>query len=167
MLIFNRSRQGVLRNEAAEHEIQGAGNAPAAAAEEPRKPGVIEQAMAGLRSKAALNTEIAQLKGTVESQAARIQELETQAAELSGKVVKFTADHAALEQALTEAAEEKQSVDEAAAAKLAAVGIAPTQLPPAGQDAQDTADSLRDKLKVEKDPKERFRLQQRIDALEA
>jgi hypothetical protein len=53
------------------------------------------------------------------------------------------------------------------ATRVPQVGIAPAQLPAAGQDAQETADALREKLKAEKDPKERFRIQARIDALEA
>ena len=140
--------------------------AAAPTAAETKSPGIIEQAMAGLRSKAALNAEIAQLRGELQTAEARVSELETQNATLNLQVSTFTADHARLEAALQEAAEEKQSVDEAAAAKIASIGIAPAQLPPAGQDAQETADGLRDKLKVEKDPKERFRIQKQIDALE-
>ena len=140
--------------------------AAAPTAAETKTPGIIEQAMAGLRSKAALNAEIAQLRGELQSLQTRYDQLETLNTELAAKVDTFTADHARLEAALQEAAEEKQSVDEAAAAKIASIGIAPAQLPPAGQDAQETADGLRDKLKVEKDPKERFRIQKQIDALE-
>ena len=139
----------------------------AATVEEPKKPGVIEQAMAGLRSKAALNSEIAVLKGQLTTAQARVTELEGQVTTLSGQVSTYQQDHSRLEQVIKEAAEEKQTVDEAAAAKIASIGIVPSQLPAAGQDAQDTADSLRDKLKTEKDPKERYRIQQRIDTLES
>lgn len=166
MTALKSTLQGVLREEASETDSQASGTEITTPTVEAKKPGVIEQAMAGLRSKATLNAEIAQLKGTIETQAARIAELESQNAELSGKVVKFTADHAALEEALQEAAEEKQTVDEAAAAKIASHGLATEQLPAAGQDAQETAESLREKLKVECDPKERFRIQKSIDALE-
>jgi LPS O-antigen subunit length determinant protein (WzzB/FepE family) len=161
-------RNGPLREEASEHATDGGGatTQQAAPVAEAKPPGIIEQAMAGLRSKAALNAEIAQLAGKLQSEQARATQLEERNQLLEQQVAGFKADHARLEQAIQDAAEEKQTVDEAAAAKLASAGVPQAALPPAGQDAQDTAESLRDKLKSTTDPKERFRIQQRIDALE-
>jgi predicted nucleic acid-binding Zn-ribbon protein len=90
-----------------------------------------------------LKAELSQLRTEIETARFRESELERQSARLQEVIAANQATRSRLKTRL-----QQQTIR------------------PAHGVSAPTADSLRDKLKAEKDPKERFRLQQRIDALE-
>lgn len=173
----NRLFNPFLRAEEQEHGSAGGAAAPTAptgttAPEEQatppaeQKPGVIEMAVASLKSKAALNGEISALKQQIATANDSLAAMTHERDELAAKVGTYEAEREQLSAALTTATEEKQTVDEAAAAKLRAHGVDPQQLPAAGQDAEETKEALEEKLAKTEDPKERFRLTEKLMALE-
>lgn len=131
------------------------------------KPGLVAQVLAGLKDKASLNSEIT-------LQASRIVELESlvstltkEKEELTLENAELTADFATIDAALKTSESKAATVDQAAAAKIVDAGFSTKELPGAIAADEETIESLEEKLEAETNPKERFRIQSKINKLEA
>lgn len=125
----------------------------------PAKPGLVQQVIDGLRSKAAINAELASARAEIAS-------LKDRNATLLAENQRFTGEMARIKEALENANGEAQTTNQAAAAILASHGVDPVALPPAAAAGADTLQTLREKLAAEKNPRRRYTLQQQISAAE-
>jgi predicted RNase H-like nuclease (RuvC/YqgF family) len=145
--------------------IEGQVTPPVEPAAKP--PGRVAQVLASLKDKATLNAQI-------NTQSSRIADLEAQVIALteSNQVLtvengELTKDFAAIDSALKTTQAQVVAVDKLAAAKIVDAGFSSQSLPAAVAGDEETIESLEEKLAIEKDPKERFRLQTQINKLEA
>lgn len=140
---------------------------PPAALDAAQKPGIIEQVVSGLRSRQALTSEIAQLRQELATAHAENQTISAEVDRLTIDNAEHTANMQALTAALDAAQADQRSSNEIAADLLRAKGVSPTTLPAASNSMQPTVADLEDQLSKTSDPKERYRITNKIMALEA
>jgi predicted RNase H-like nuclease (RuvC/YqgF family) len=119
-----------------------------------------------MRSKSGLQTEILQLRADLEKRDGELQQLRDENQRMAGQISEYQATEKRLADALKVSEEQAHDANTAAADMLRAKGVEPSTLPAATSEAQETVEQLNDKLSSESDPKERFRLTQRIIALQ-
>lgn len=120
-----------------------------------------------MSSKVSLSQEIHKLTGDLATANTTLEALRLENAQLKQQNSEHEANMQRLNQALSTSEGKAQDANTAAAQMLRAKGVDPAQLPAANNDAQDTIESLNDQLTKTTDPKERFRITNKIMALEA
>ena len=158
----------VLRSEASpDGGDAGGGATTAQAAPEPtaKAPNVIELAVAGLKSKAALNQEIHSLRDQLATATHERDQLRAENLRLTTENQRLLDGESQLREALTTAQGEAQTTQQAAAAQLASMGVAPTTLPGQTTDMPETLEQLESQLAKATDGKQRFIIQKKINAL--
>lgn len=139
---------------------------PAPAQEAPAKLGLVDRVVLQMQSKSHLQTEIQQLRTDLAARDGEVQQLRTENQRLAGELKLHQENEQKLADALKGANDQAQTANDAAAEMLRSKGIEPGKLPAATTESQETVEQLEEQLSKETDPKERFRLTQRIMALE-
>lgn len=173
----------LLRAEAAEL-ADGGGDAPVLAilpdpvpavdpaAEVPREPSLLEKARAAFQSKAAILAEAHDAQGQLAEAQRLIHGLQTEKAglavqvdALTGQLATLRAEQAEISALLDSAKADKATAEEKAVDIVAAVGFPAADLPGAEQEMEKSRDQLLADLTATTDPKEKFRINQQINAL--
>lgn len=135
--------------------------APGDGQQPPASPSLVQSIVNGLRSKQALNTDIARLNGELSAARQEISDLRAENGRLLAENQRHTATLDELQKAVASLNSEASGTQQKAAAMLAAHGVAPAVLPPAAESAE-SAQSIQERLSKETDPRRRFILTQKL-----
>jgi len=152
--------------QAAFQEVAIAEAPPAAPAAEAKPPSLLEKISASIQSKGTLLATGEAYRLRAETAETENAALHLQLTTLTSQLATLTTERAAIAALLETAQSEKQEVEVAAAATVAALGFDAAALPAAGQAAPETRKDLEAKLATTTDNAERFALAEKINALD-
>lgn len=141
-----------------------AGGTPAAQ----RKPGRLEMISASIKDKGGLMAQVNDLTGQVSTLTAENTRLKGELATATQQLTAVRGELAEVDQALAGARSEMKTAEALAVDIAASQGVPAAALPaPLIPGASETVADLEAKMEATKDPKERWRIQEKIEALEA